>query len=124
MATILIVEDNLNILENLKETLEFAGYSVLMARDGQEGLELAQAQHPDLIISDIVMPKVDGFDLLRAILAEKTTESIPVIFTTALADKSSVREGMNLGAADYITKPFHTEDLLNTVSEVIKAHGG
>jgi len=121
MPTILIVEDNINILENLCETLEFAGYTVLEARDGQEGLAHAQEHHPDLIISDIVMPNLDGFDMLRALRQEKTTESIPVIFTTALADQSAVQAGLELGALRYITKPFYSEELLTIVGDVLKS---
>jgi len=120
MTTILVIEDNHSILENLVETLDYAGYTVLAARNGEEGLTLAQANNPSIILSDIIMPKLDGFAMLEALRADPATAQIPVVFTTARADPESKKKGMALGVNHYIVKPFYTDDLLKTVKQALE----
>ncbi len=112
MKKILVIEDNLEVRENLSEILELSGYQVSMAEDGKKGVELAVAEKPDLIICDVMMPKLDGFGVLNILSKKSETASIPFIFLTAKAEKTDLRRGMNLGADDYITKPFFKDELL------------
>ncbi len=116
MYTILIVEDEFDVRENLKDLLETEGYNVLTANDGAEGYEKAMEYLPDLILSDIRMPNIDGFQLLELLQKEKDTSQIPFIFLTAKIEMGDLREGMNLGADDYIIKPFRVQELLNVIN--------
>ena len=111
MEKILIVEDELDVRENLIEILEIAQYEVLAAPDGLEGLALAKSYQPDLILCDIMMPKMDGYEMLAALRENQETETIPVIFLTAKTEYSDQRQGMELGADDYLTKPFEIDKL-------------
>src|SRR6266704_2749448 len=106
MTTILVIEDEPPILENILETLEIQDYQAIGAANGLIGLELARQHIPDLIISDIMMPDVDGYDVLLELRADQATSSIPFIFLSARSDRPSTRRGMELGADDYLTKPF------------------
>ncbi|MDX1942001.1 MAG: response regulator [Saprospiraceae bacterium] len=115
MKKILVIEDNLEVRENLAEILELSGYEVVAAEDGTEGVDLALNQQPDLIICDVMMPKLDGFGVLNILSKRAETADIPFIFLTAKAEKSDFRRGMNLGADDYITKPFYKDELLAVV---------
>ncbi len=115
MKKILVIEDNLEVRENLAEILELSGYKVAAAEDGTEGVDLALSQRPDLIICDVMMPKLDGFGVLNILSKRSETADIPFIFLTAKAEKSDFRRGMNLGADDYITKPFYKDELLAVV---------
>lgn len=115
MYTLLIVEDEEDIRENIKEVFELSGDEVFSAANGADGLNLARKLKPDLILCDISMPVLDGFQLKKALANSKITSSIPFIYLTAKADLLSMREGMNLGADDYIVKPIHAKDLVNTV---------
>ncbi len=115
MKKILVVEDNLEVRENLAEILELSGYEVLTAEDGTAGVDLAVSSPPDLIICDVMMPKLDGFGVLNILSKRPETADIPFIFLTAKAEKSDFRRGMNLGADDYITKPFYKDELLAVV---------
>ncbi|KAA2240290.1 response regulator [Chitinophaga agrisoli] len=115
MKKILLIEDNNEIRDNVVEMLELARYSVLTATNGMEGVELAIAQSPDLIICDIMMPVLDGYGVLNMLHKNKTLQEIPFIFLTAKAEKAEIRKGMEMGADDYITKPFDTTELLNAV---------
>jgi signal transduction histidine kinase len=116
MTHILVVEDELSIREALMDWLTFEGYDVQGAADGQEALEKAMAAPPDLIISDITMPRMTGYELLAALQQIPALRSVPFIFLTAHADRASMRTGMNLGADDYIPKPFTQEEVLTAVS--------
>ena len=100
MTRVLIIEDETLIRENIAQTLMFEGFEVLEAPNGRVGLELAQHNNPDLIICDVMMPEMDGHEVLRQLQADPTTEATPFIFSTALADRQSVRYGMQLGADD------------------------
>jgi CheY-like chemotaxis protein len=115
MKKILVIEDNLEVRENLQEILELSGYTVTVAEDGKEGVEKAIADKPHLILCDVMMPKLDGFGVLNILSKKSETSGIPFIFLTAKAEKSDFRRGMNLGADDYITKPFFKDELLEVL---------
>lgn len=115
MKKILVIEDNLEVRENLEEILELSGYSVDSAEDGKVGVEKVLQQKPDLILCDVMMPKLDGFGVLNILSKRTDTSDIPFIFLTAKAEKSDFRRGMNLGADDYITKPFYKDELLAVI---------
>ena len=120
MKTILLIEDDTDIRENLAEILELANYKVFTAPDGQAGVTLAVQQKPDLIICDIMMPVLDGYGVIHMLQKNKDTTNIPFIFLTAKAERAEVRKGMELGADDYITKPFNSTELLNAIESRLK----
>ena len=120
MKKILLIEDNLEVRENTTEILQLANYHVLQAGNGKEGVELAKAQQPDLIICDIMMPELDGYGVLFMLSKDPKTAGIPFIFLTAKTDRSDVRKGMNMGADDYLTKPFNEMELLDTIESRLK----
>ncbi len=115
MKTILIIEDNEDIRENVAEILMLSDYKVLMAANGKEGIEAAQSKSPDLIICDIMMPGVDGYGVLHVLHKDPITQNIPFIFLTSKSERSDFRSAMEMGADDYITKPFAGNELLNAV---------
>lgn len=117
---ILVIEDNLEVRENLEEILELYGYSVDSAEDGTIGVEKALINPPDLILCDVMMPKLDGFGVLNILSRKSKTADIPFIFLTAKAEKTDFRRGMNLGADDYITKPFYKDELLAVLETRLK----
>jgi CheY-like chemotaxis protein len=100
--------------------LKFEGYLPEEAENGRRGVELAKADAPDLIICDIMMPELDGFEVLQALRESPATASLPFIFLTAKVESSDLRQGMNLGADDYLTKPFRPEELLTSVRQRLK----
>jgi signal transduction histidine kinase len=118
MKKILVIEDEKNIRNRIVDTLELSDepYKVFAAQNGREGLETARRELPDLIISDVMMPEMDGYEVLKALRAEGPTMTIPFIFLSAKADVAHIREGMNLGADDYLPKPFSIDELLRVVS--------
>ncbi|MBS4043361.1 MAG: response regulator [Chitinophagaceae bacterium] len=120
MTTILLIEDSDDIRENTAEILELAGYSVHTAANGKIGVELAQVHHPDLIICDIMMPVLDGYGVLHLINKNADLSGIPFIFLTAKSERSDFRKGMEMGADDYITKPFDDIELLNAIESRLK----
>lgn len=115
MKTILIIEDDKTLRENICDLMKEEGYSVLMAEDGLEGLQMTMKHIPDLIICDILMPRMNGHEFYQAIQQIKATSAIPLIFLTAKAEKEDIRAGMHLGADDYLTKPFDFNELLMSV---------
>ena len=115
MKKILLIEDNPEVRENTSEILALANYEVLVAENGRIGVELAQREKPDLIICDIMMPELDGYGVLHILSKNEQTGAIPFIFLTAKTEKTDIRKGMNLGADDYLTKPFDDTDLLNAI---------
>jgi CheY-like chemotaxis protein len=117
---ILLIEDNADVAENISDILQLAHYQVSFAPDGKSGITLAQQAHPDLILCDIMMPGLDGYDVLQILNSDPETAHIPFIFLTAKAEKGDFRAGMNLGADDYITKPFEGAELLKVVAMRIK----
>jgi DNA-binding response OmpR family regulator len=115
MSLILVIEDETQILLNLKEILELADFSVITAPNGKIGLQLATTKNPDLIICDVMMPGLDGHEVLTALRKDPKSANIPFIFLTAKADRNDVRQGMTLGADDYISKPFEPFEILEAV---------
>jgi CheY-like chemotaxis protein/CRP-like cAMP-binding protein len=115
MTKILVIEDNNEMAENISAILQLGKYSVITASNGKAGVEAAQKQNPDLVLCDIMMPELDGYGVLHLLSKDPETANIPFIFLTAKADKADFRAGMNLGADDYITKPFDGFDLLKVV---------
>jgi DNA-binding response OmpR family regulator len=115
MKKILLIEDNPEIRENTQEILALADYNVITAENGKIGVDLAQKEKPDLIICDIMMPELDGYGVLHILNKKPETAGIPFIFLTAKTEKTDIRKGMNLGADDYLTKPFDDTDLLNAI---------
>ena len=115
MKKILIIEDNDDIRENLAEILELAGYDAYTAENGKIGIEKAEQIVPDLILCDVMMPVLDGYGVLSIAHKKPVLTDIPFIFLTAKSEKTDFRYGMNLGADDYITKPFETNELLSVI---------
>lgn len=120
MKTILIIEDNKDVRENTAEILELANYKVLLAENGKVGVELAQKAKPDLIICDIMMPVLDGYGVIHLLNKNIETASIPFIFLTAKSERLDFRKGMEMGADDYISKPFDDIELLNAIESRLK----
>ena len=120
MSKILVIEDDTEVRENLEEILQLEGYETIGAENGIEGLELAQTHLPDLIICDVMMPGLDGYQVLAALKENPDTATIPLIFLTAKVERQDIRQGMNLGADDYITKPFIPEELRTTLKSRFK----
>jgi CRP/FNR family transcriptional regulator, polysaccharide utilization system transcription regulator len=117
---IVLIEDNIDVRENTAEILELAGYEITTASNGKEGVELALKEAPDLIVCDIMMPVLDGYGVLHLLSKNTETRSIPFIFLTAKAERSDMRKGMEMGADDYITKPFDDTELLSAVESRLK----
>jgi CRP-like cAMP-binding protein/FixJ family two-component response regulator len=117
---ILIIEDDVTLRENTTEMLELANYEVSATENGETGIAKAKELLPNLIICDIMMPEIDGYGVLYMLGKNPKTSSIPFIFLTAKAEKIDIRKGMELGADDYLTKPFHRMDLLNTIEARLK----
>jgi DNA-binding response OmpR family regulator len=118
--TILLIEDNYDILENLKEFFELEGYKILFVNNGKEGVELAIKFKPDLIICDFIMRQMNGQRVLELILNTKITSAIPFIFCTSMSEKADRTKALNLGASDYIVKPFDLDNLLEKVKEQLR----
>ncbi|MCW3089321.1 MAG: response regulator [Ferruginibacter sp.] len=117
---ILVIEDNTDIRENTAEILELSGFKVITAKNGREGVELALKQNPDLIVCDIMMPELDGYGVLHLLRKNPDTASVPFIFLTAKTERGDFRKGMEMGADDYITKPFDDSELLSAVEVRLK----
>ena len=120
MKKILLIEDNDDIRNNTAEILELSNYKVIVAENGKIGVEKALEHTPDLIICDIMMPVLDGYGVLHAVHKNEAIKNTPFIFLTAKTERSDFRKGMELGADDYITKPFSGTDLLNAVDSRLK----
>src|SRR3954468_20662231 len=118
--TILVIDDNNDIRENTAEILELAGYKTFTAENGKKGVELAIKEKPDIIICDIMMPELDGYGVLHLLRKNADTQNIPFIFLTAKIERTDFRKGMEMGADDYITKPFEEIELLNAIEIRLK----
>lgn len=116
MKKILVVEDQTDVRENIAELLEISGFEVLSAEDGAVGVDMALEHRPDLILCDVMMPRLDGFTVLNILSKRPETSDVPFIFLTAKTEKEDMRKGMNLGADDYITKPFSKEELIQAIT--------
>ena len=120
MESILLIEDNTIIRENTIELLELSGYHVFVAENGRKGVTLAKEKMPHLILCDIMMPELNGYEVFRELNADPLTTDIPFIFVTASAEKSEMKKGLDLGAWGYISKPFEVPDLLATIKDCLK----
>ena len=115
MANILIVDDEPEIRSMVFDLLKYAGHNVTGAEDGSRAFQCVQQQPFALVVSDVMMPNVDGFELLQRMRSIREMASIPIILVTALGQRNMVRSGMDLGADDYLTKPFEPQELLSAV---------
>lgn len=120
MKKVLLIEDNNSIRENMAEILELSGYVVTTASDGKKGVAAAMEIKPDIIVCDIMMPVLDGYGVIHMLQKNPDTRHIPFIFLTAKAERGEIRKGMELGADDYLTKPFDGTELLNAVESRLK----
>jgi len=123
MKTIALIEDNTDVLESTREILELAKYKVISAGNGLKGIELIKAEKPDLIFCDISMPDLDGYAILNILKRHNETSNIPFIFLSGKSEKGDVRKGMNLGADDYITKPFEESEILEAIEARLYKNG-
>lgn len=115
MKTILLIEDDPVLRENTAELIELSGYHTITAANGKIGVEQALKAHPDLIVCDIMMPEMDGYAVIETLSKTPSTKGIPFIFLSAKTERQDIRKGMNLGADDYITKPFTEDELLSAI---------
>jgi DNA-binding NarL/FixJ family response regulator len=122
MKRILIIEDDTQTRENLATILEMEGFQTLTAEDGRAGLRLARETLPDLVLCDVMMHEMDGYAVLEALRASPETVSLPFIFLTAKGDRRDQREGMNLGADDYLSKPATADELLAAINSRLQRH--
>lgn len=120
LQTILVIDDNSDLRENTAEILELAGYKTLTAENGKKGVDLAVREKPSLIVCDIMMPELDGYGVLHLLRKNPETQQIPFIFLTAKTERRDFRKGMEMGADDYVTKPFEDIELLNAIEVRLK----
>lgn len=118
-ATVLVVDDDPVILRLLEVNFEMEGFTVVRAADGAEGLERAREVLPDVVVLDVMMPRMTGHEVATALRADPRTATIPIIFVTARAQSSDIERGMELGVDDYVTKPFDPLDLIARVNTVL-----
>jgi DNA-binding response OmpR family regulator len=119
MKRVLLIEDDNVLRNNTAELLELAHYEVLTASDGKKGVEIARQNHPDIIVCDIMMPGMDGYQVLEVLAEHDETQRIPFIFLSAKTERRDIRKGMELGADDYITKPFEEAELIGAIESRI-----
>jgi len=119
-STILIIEDDPTILRVVKDNCAARGHRILVARQGEEGLDLALTQHPDLILLDLMLPKINGYEICRAVRAEKL--DMPILMLTAKGQEEDIVRGLEVGADDYITKPFSIRELMARVQAFLRRH--
>jgi CheY-like chemotaxis protein len=122
MAKILIAEDERDIRELITFTLRYAGHEVTQAANGEEALTLAKQAIPELILMDVRMPKMTGYEACRHIKADDALKNIPVIFLSAKGQETEIQTGLEVGASDYILKPFAPDQLIKRVSEILTAN--
>ena len=115
MKKILIIEDNADVRDNMCDILSLAGYRAVGEADGKSGVARARAERPDLILCDVMMADLDGYGVLKILSDDPETAAIPFVFVTAKSEQEDLRRGMNLGADDYVTKPFYKDELLRIV---------
>ena len=123
MTKILVAEDERDIRELIGFTLRFAGYEVVLANNGQEAVEKAPGEQPDLILLDVRMPKMTGYEACRELKNDPQTEGIPVVFLSAKGQEGEIEEGLASGALEYIVKPFAPDDLTRQVEEILERTG-
>ncbi|KAB5487557.1 MULTISPECIES: response regulator [Flagellimonas] len=115
MTKILLVEDDTSLRENVEELLELSGFEVFTASNGKIAVEMARRELPDVVLCDIMMPEMDGYEVLEHLSSDESTKHIPFIFVSAKTERHEIRKGMNLGADDYLTKPFEEDELLGAI---------
>ena len=118
--TILVVEDEKDLVDLLKIRLESLGYKVIYALDGQEGLDVLKSQKPDLVILDIMMPKLDGISVLLKLKANKQTKDIPVLILSVIGEEEEKSIAKKLGAVAYVNKPFSNEVLISKIKSILQ----
>jgi DNA-binding response OmpR family regulator len=121
MATLLVIEDEAPLRANIARILSAEGYEVITAVDGNEGMQCVRENRPDLVICDILMPRLDGFGVLATLRSRPETAAIPFIFLTASADKADLARGLKSGANEYVTKPFKITELLAAIRRHLPA---
>lgn len=122
MKKVLLIEDDMALRENTAELLELSNYDVETAPNGRIGIEMAKANPPQIVVCDIMMPEVDGYGVLEALSSDPATSHIPFIFLSAKTEHKEIRKGMDMGADDYLTKPFEEEELISAIeSRIAKA---
>jgi len=119
MKRILIAEDERDIRDLIAFTLRFAGYEVLTANNGEEAVQMTQKELPDLVLTDVRMPKMTGYEACKQIKADPTTQHIPVVFLSAKGQEAEVQSGMAAGADEYLLKPFAPDQLTRKVAEIL-----
>ena len=119
MTKILIAEDEHDIRELITFTLKFAGYEVVAVKDGQEAVEKIPEEMPDMILMDVRMPRMTGYEACRLVKAEEATKDIPLIFLSAKGQDAEVEEGLDAGATEYLLKPFAPNELIDKIKEVM-----
>jgi len=119
-STVLVVDDDPVILKLLEVNFEMEGFTVLLAHDGEEGVALTRSERPDIVVSDVMMPKMSGLELVEELKSDPDTSSIPIILLTAKAQMADLRAGVDAGADDYITKPFEPLELVHRVNRLIE----
>jgi DNA-binding response OmpR family regulator len=117
--TVLVVDDDPVILQLLQVNFEMEGFRVLTAGDGEEGLARIRDDHPDVVVCDVMMPKINGLEVLERMKADPDTKDIPIVMLSAKAQSSEIQQGRDLGADDYITKPFDPIELTDRVSALL-----
>jgi CheY-like chemotaxis protein len=120
MPKILVADDERDIRELIGFTLRFAGFEVVLVADGIEAIERAPLEQPDLILLDVRMPKVHGYDVCRHLKEDPATSAIPIVFLSAKGQEGEIQEGLDSGAVEYIVKPFTPDDLTEQVREVLE----
>ena len=118
-AKVLLVDDDPVILKLLQVNFEMEGYTVMTAADGVEGLEKARSERPDIVLLDIMMPRMDGLQVTQALKGDDSTKDIPIILLSAKAQASDIQAGRDMGADDYLTKPFDPLELLERVGDLL-----
>jgi len=124
MKKILVIEDDANIRESLVELLEMKSFELISAENGAEGLKLAQDTLPDLIVCDVMMPGMNGYEVVEAIRKDSRMKNLPFIFLSAKAMDADIDYGKKLGANSYLTKPFRAQDLFSVVDELLNNNSG
>jgi len=119
MPKVLVIDDDPVIVQLLRVNFEIEGFEVVSAADGTEGFERAKADRPDVVLSDIMMPRMDGLQLVTQLKSHASTRALPVILLSAKAQNAEVQQGLDAGADDYVTKPFDPLELIDRVNAVL-----
>jgi DNA-binding response OmpR family regulator len=123
MSRILVAEDERDIRELIGFTLRFADFEVVLVKNGLEAMERAAAEQPDLILLDVRMPKMSGYDVCRSLKANPITRDIPIVFLSAKGQEKEIEQGLDSGAVEYIVKPFAPDELIDQVRDVLQRAG-